>query len=71
MRVLLVLLLVPAFLSLPPSEAREQVIGSLLRELGSQLRRGHRAAHCPGRPLPTGLPSIDELVGGGLPGGKQ
>ena len=56
--------------ALPPSEAREQVIGSLLRELGSQLRRGHRAAHCTGRPLPTGLPSIDELVGGGLPGGK-
>ena len=56
--------------ALPPSEAREQVIGSLLRELGSQLRRGHRAAHCTGRPLPTGLPSIDELGGGGRPGGK-
>ena len=51
-------------------EAREQVIGSLLRELGSQLRRGHRVAHSTSRLLPTGLPSIDKLVGGGLPGGK-
>ena len=53
-----------------PLEARERVIGSLLRELGSQLRRGHHAAHSASRPLPTGLPSIDALVGGGLPGGK-
>lgn len=53
-----------------PPEGREQAVAALLRELGSQLRRGHHSAHGSTPSLPTGLPSIDGLVGGGLPGGR-
>lgn len=48
-------------------------VRTLLRDLGSQLRRGSEseAARAPSAGgLPTGLPQIDRLVGGGFPAGR-
>jgi hypothetical protein len=53
-----------------PLDARVQ---ALLRDLGPQLRRGlHEAARqSDGRHrLPTGLPALDALTGGGVPAGR-
>lgn len=50
---------------LRPDERREE-IESLLRDLGSQLRRGAGACEAPGR-LPVGRDDVDRLLGGGLP----
>jgi replicative DNA helicase len=52
-----------------PLDARVQ---ALLRDLGPQLRRGtHEAARQGGgrHRLPTGLPDLDALTGGGFPSG--
>jgi len=57
----------------PPSECDERGarLRALMRDLGSQLRRGAAAAsEVAGAPWPTGLPEVDDLLGGGLPRGS-
>ena len=53
-------------MSRPPAEATVQ---ALLRDLGPWLRRGEQPV-APGTRLPTGLPDIDGLLGGGFPRGR-
>ena len=55
-------------MSRPPVLASPPGVERLLRELGPRLRRGGAAGEERGR-LPTGLPEIDRLLGGGLPRG--
>lgn len=47
----------------------EAAVARLLRELGSRLSRGALPAE-PRACLPTGLPAIDRLLGGGFPRGR-
>jgi RecA/RadA recombinase len=44
-------------------------VEALLRDLGSQLRRGDTPAEPPAR-LPTGIAGVDRLLGGGFPRGR-
>lgn len=58
----------------PPAACRagaapETAVDRLLRDLGSRLRRGALPAE-PRVCLPTGLPAIDRLLGGGFPRGR-
>lgn len=52
-----------------PSGLRSERLAALLSDLPSQLHRGHQIREPQSR-LATGLPDIDELLGGGLPGGS-
>jgi hypothetical protein len=54
-----------------PSPLELPEIAALLRDLGPQLRRGSQTG-CreTAERLPTGLPDIDRLVGGGFPPGR-
>ena len=54
----------------PSDTARSpEAVAKLLRDLGPQLRRGGSpATRLP--PLPTGIPDVDRLLGGGIPGGR-
>jgi hypothetical protein len=47
-------------------------VAKLLRDLGPQLRRGGppSASQTPLPSLPTGIPAVDQLLGGGFPGGR-
>lgn len=49
-----------------------EAVESLLRDLGPQLRRGEAARETFARTsrFPTGIGSVDELLGGGLPRGR-
>ena len=54
----------------PSNTARTpEAVAKLLRDLGPQLRRGGSPAAFQPR-LPTGIPAIDRLLGGGIPGGR-
>jgi hypothetical protein len=54
----------------PSDTARSpEAVAKLLRDLGPQLRRGGAPA-APRPPLPTGIPEVDRLLGGGIPGGR-
>jgi len=54
-----------------PSPLELPEVAALLRDLGPRLRRGSQTGirEATGR-LPTGLPEIDRLVGGGFPPGR-
>jgi RecA/RadA recombinase len=54
-----------------PSDAvrTSEAVAKLLRDLGSQLRRGDAPTVSHPR-LTTGIPAIDRLLGGGIPGGR-
>jgi RecA/RadA recombinase len=58
----------------PPSDTNSAArVAALLRDLGSQLRRGGAPSECPtggGRRFPTGIPDLDELLGGGFQPGQ-
>jgi len=43
---------------------------ALLTQLGPQLRRGDEAEEPPPPSYPTGIAEIDQLLGGGFPGGR-
>lgn len=67
----------PSDTSPGPPAARTQAstdrVAALLRDLGSQLRRGAPASERPdgdGRRLPTGIPDLDALLGGGFQPGQ-
>jgi len=45
-------------------------VEGLLRDLGPQLRRGGPRAEEPAARLATGIPEIDQLLGGGFPRGR-
>jgi RecA/RadA recombinase len=47
----------------------DQTVARLLHDLGSRLRRGGAPPEPPAY-LPTGLPEIDRLLGGGFPRGR-
>ncbi len=54
----------------PSGTARTpEAVAKLLRDLGPQLRRGGLPAASHPH-LPTGIPAIDHLLGGGVPGGR-
>jgi len=50
-----------------PVRSRQELLAAL--ESTSGLRRA-RQLPVPGQPLPTGLPALDALLGGGLPAGR-
>jgi recA bacterial DNA recombination protein len=52
----------------PPHGARDPRLEALLRDLGSRVRQGP-PPEAPRARLPTGLPAIDRLLGGGFPRG--
>lgn len=45
-------------------------LSALLRDLGDQIRRGDEGLDLTALPLPTGIPALDQALGGGFPAGR-
>ncbi len=53
-----------------PPGSPDPKLSALLRDLGGQIHRGNESLDLDALPLPTGIPPLDRVLGGGFPTGR-